>query len=184
MKKYAHLVLFILLTASCVPYIKPKPKMLNSKTNYFDANQHVKVTVVSNISVNADTLKQLLVVPNEDYYFEMGKNLEYFKDVMTYSQLQNIILELGDTLNLRLESPDKLKLYKAAKLYKPFVIMERPYSRLDENYAWITGFKVYDPLRGETIFENKMFGDLSYPGNKGTYFPLFNSFLEYLRKQK
>lgn len=185
MKIYVHLLVLVLLTTSCVPYIKPKAKMLNSKTNYFDAHKNVKVTVISDILVNAETLKSLLVVPNSDYYFEMGKNLGYFDEVMTYNQLHDKILELGDTLDLRLARPDKLKLNKAAKLFKPFVIMKEPYNHLDENNAWVAGITVYDPLRGETIFQNKMFVNTSLQlNNKGILFPLYNNFLDYLRKQK
>ena len=113
----------------------------------------------------------------------MGKNLEYFNDVMTYNQLQDKILELGDTLDLRFQLPDKLKLNRAARLYKPFVILERPDIQRDEHYVWVTGLSVYDPLRGEIIFENQIPDD-AIRCNKGFYFPLFNSFLRYLRKQK
>ena len=183
MKTYIYLVLIVFPVVSCIPYIRPKPKMLNPKTNYFDAKAKVKVTVVSDVSVNANTLKSLLVVPNEDYYFEMGKNLEYFNEVMTYNQLHDKILELGDTLDLRFQMPDKLKLNRAARLYKPFVILKRLGIQRDEHYVWVTGLSFYDPLRGEIIFENRI-NDTDRPGNKGFYFPLFNSFLEYLRKQK
>ncbi len=185
MKKYVYLVLVILLAASCVPYIKPKPKLLNSKTNHFDANNNARVILISNVKVNADTLKSLLVVPNDDYYVEMGKNLNYFNEVMTYNQLHDKILELGDTLDLRLSMPDKLKLNKAAKLFKPFVLMKEPIHQLDEKYAWASGFSVYDPLRGETIFQNKIFTKNAIQlNNKKILLPLYNNFLDYLRKQK
>jgi len=183
MKKYMYFVFVALFVVSCIPYIRPKPQMLNPTTGYFGAYDYEKVTVISDISVNAATLKSLLVVPNDAYYAQMGKNLNYFADVMTYNQLQDTILELGDTLNLRLQKPDKLKLNRAARLYKPFVLLKETSLYRDEHYVWVTGLSVYDPLRGEIIFENKI-QDSDRPGNKGFYFPLFNSFLEYLRKQK
>lgn len=183
MKNYVHLVSFSLIVASCVSCIESR--FINSNTNYFDANKHVKVTVITDISVNADTLKSLLVVPYHDYYFEMGKNLGYFNEVMTYLQFENKILELGDTLDLRYLEPDKLKLHKAATLYKPFVIMNEPNLQSDENDDFIAGLKVYDPLRGETIFENKVFTKKALLlNNKKILFPLYNSFLDYLRKQQ
>ena len=159
MKHFRHLIWVIFLAVSCVPYIKPKSKMLNSKTNYFETHKHGSIDVISAIKVNADTLKSLLVVPNDDYYFQMGKNLEYFDDVITYNQLHDKILALGDTLDLRLARPDKLKLHRAAKLYKPFVIMNEPNQHQNKNNAWVAGFTVYDPLRGETIFQNKIYID-------------------------
>lgn len=184
MKNHMHLILVILLAVSCFPYINQKPKMQNSKTNYFDTNKNVKIMVISDISVNSDTLKSLLVVPNGDYYLEMGKNLEYFNEVMTYNQLYDKILKLGDTLDLRLARPDKLKLNNAAQLYKPFVIMKEPNFYLDENSAWVTGFIVYDPLRGETIFQNKIFTKNSIQlYNNSVLLPLYNNFLDYLRRQ-
>ena len=185
MKHYWHFVLVILLAVSCAPYVNQNPKILNSETSYFETNKHPRIEVISNIMVNADTLKSLLIVPNGDYYFEMGKNLEYFDEVMTYNQLHDKILQLGDTLDLRLARPDKLKLHRAAKLYKPFVIMKEPDHHLDENHAWVTGFTVYDPLRGETIFQNKMYIKRSMQlSNIGNLIPLYNNFLDYLRKQK
>ena len=183
MKNYVNFVLFIVLVTSCVPYIAPKSKVLNSKTNYFDANQKVNVSVITDISVNSDTLKSLLVVPYGDYYFEMGKNLGYFNEVMTYDQFQDKILKLGDTLDLRMIRPDKLKLHKAAKLYKPFVIMKEPNLHQDEGFAWVVEITVYDPLRGETIFENKIFTKNAIQlNNKRILLPLYNSFLDYLRR--
>ena len=185
MKHYKQFVLVILMTISCVPYNKQQPQLLNSKTNYFETNKQAKIEIISSIKVNADALKSLLVVPNGDYYFEMGKNLEYFNDVITYNQLHDKILELGDTLDLRLVRPDKLKLHRAAKLYKPFVIMNEPNEHLDENDAWVTGFTIYDPLIGETIFQNKMFIKTSMQlNNQGILIPLYNNFLDYLRQQK
>lgn len=185
MKKYIYTVLISLWVLSCGPFKLPMPKPLNSKTNYFDANKNAEVTVVTEVLVNADTLKSLLVVPNGNYFLEMGKNLDYFEEVITYNQLYNKILELGDTLNLRSAEPDKLKLNRAAKLYKPFVIMKEPEHYQDENYAFATGLIIYDPLRGENIFKNKILTkNALYIYKNKILIPLYNSFLEYLRKQK
>ena len=185
MKHFRHFVWVIFLAVSCVPYIKPKPKMLNTTTNYFETHKHGRIEVISAIKVNADTLKSLLVVPNDDYYYLMGKYLGYFDDVMTYNQLYDKILTLGDTLDLRMARPDKLKLHRAAKLYKPFVIMNEPNLHQDKNNAWVAGFTVYDPLRGETIFQNKIYTKNAIQiNNKKILLPLYNNFLVYLRKQK
>ena len=185
MKTQIPLLLIVVIIISCVPFSEPKSKMLNPKTNYFNANNKFEITVISDTNVNADTLKSLLVVPNGDYFYEMGKNLGYFNEVMTYNQLHDKILELGDTLDLRLVSPDKLKLNKAAKMFKPFVIMKEPNLYLDENNAFMAGITIYDPLRGETIFQNKMFTKNSlFINNKKILLPLYNNFLDYLRKQK
>ena len=184
MKKYLYAILISLWVLSCGPFSLSMPKPLNSKTHYFDVNKNAEVTVVTEVLVNADTLKSLLVVPNGDYFLEMGKNLGYFNEVMTYLQFENKILELGDTLDLRLESPDKLKLNKAATLYKPFVIMKEPKHYQDENYAFATGLIIYDPLRGETIFQNKILTkNALYIYKNKILLPLYNSFLNYLRQQ-
>ncbi|WP_163717723.1 hypothetical protein [Mangrovibacterium lignilyticum] len=183
MKKYMYIVSVALLLGSCGLLIRSKPQTLDPKTGYFGSSLYGRVTVITDISVDATILKSLLVVPNDEYYAEMGKNLNYFEEVMTYHQLEEKMLELGDTLDLRFQMPDKLKLNRAAKLYKPFVILEKRSLYRDAHYVWVTGLSVYDPLRGEIIFENRIpSGDLAYI--KGFYFPLFNSFLEYLRKQK
>lgn len=183
MKVFIYLTIVGMALSSCSLFCNTKPEKLDSKTHYFRGKSNADITVISEISVNSDTLKSLLVVPNGDYYVEMGKNLEYFYEVMTYNQLHDKILELGDTLDLRFQIPDKLKLNRAARLYKPFVILKRPDIQRNENYVWVTGLSVYDPLRGEIIFENRIPDD-ALRCNKGFYFPLYNSFLKYLRKQK
>lgn len=186
MKKYLSLIISILFLSSCfVPsnlYKKPEILKLDSKTNYFEPKPYKEIEIISDVSVNADTLKSLLVVPNGDYYFEMGKNLNYFKEVMTYSQFSRKITDLGDTLDLTFDSPDKLKLHKAAELYKPYIIMKKPKVYQDENYVWVTGLTIYDPLRGQTIFKTKEY--VKYNLTHDVMLALYNNFLDYLRKQQ
>lgn len=186
MQKFLYLIIATLFLSSCFipPYLYKKPQILklDSKTNYFEPKPYKRIEIISEISVNADTLKSLLVVPNGDYYFEMGKNLKYFKEVMTYDQFSHKTTNLGDTLDLSLDSPDKLKLQKAAKLYKPYIIMEKPKVHQDENYVWVTGLTIYDPLRGQTIFRTKEY--IKYNLTHDVMLALYNNFLDYLRNQK
>ena len=62
--------------------------------------------------------------------------------------------------------------------------MNEPNLHQDKNNAWVAGFTVYDPLRGETIFQNKIYTKNAIQlNNKRILLPLYNNFLVYLRKQ-
>ena len=173
--------LLILVISSCGTF--EKATTLNPETNYFPAKEKKKCTVLKEISVNADTLKILLVVPTSNYWLEMGKNLDYFESVLTYDQFQSEIVKKG--LSDQIPSlAEKVGLNRAYNLYKPFVILNITKVKKTGN-SWYAGLTLYDPNRADIIFQNEIWLNLMWDGwtDQGTMFPLFNSLLDYLRKQ-
>lgn len=151
---------------------------LDPKTDHFNApKKEVKVTTY--ISLDSNDLKPLLVV-QYDRDLEIANNLNFFDEVITHDQFEDAIIKAGFADEIK-SIRDKKGLHKAATLFRPFVLLEHFYG---ENSS-IEGFQLYDPKTEKIIFENEMnIGVLSMPeGDQRRYFPLYNSLLDYLRKQ-
>ena len=182
-KNIEFLVIATILLSSCGTF--EKAVKLNTDSNYFPSKKKKQesVVVLKEIPVNADTLKTLLVVSNTDYWIEMGKNLDYFDEVLTYEQFQTAIIREGLSNKIPNVS-DRVGLNRAYNLYKPFVILNL--TKVKKEGGWFAGLTIYDPNRAETIYENEIWLNLMWDGwtDQGTMFPLFNSLLDYLRKQE
>lgn len=181
MKKIIQIGVFLLII-SCGTV--QKPAKLNQQTNYFPAKENKVVNVLHSINVDADTLKTLLVVPNSEYFVEMGKNMNFFDEVLSYEEFQNAIIKAGLADEVG-GIYDNIGLNRASKKFKPFVILETTRKQKTEG-GWYAGFKLYDPKKAEVIFQNEIKLNLMWDGwtDQGTMFPLYNNLLDYLRKQK
>lgn len=177
----ALIILMGTTTTSCGTF--EKVTTLNVNTGRFPAKNKT-VTTLKRISVNADTLKTLIIVPNSPYWIEMTRNMKYFKEVMTFEELQKDIIAKGLTENIPSIS-DGIGLYKAYKYYRPFVVLNMTKEQKPGNglYAGVT---LYDPGKADYIFQNEIWVNLMWDGwsDQGTMYPLFNSMLDYLNEQK
>ena len=129
--------------------------------------------------MDINDLKPLLIV-SFDRDLKIAKNLNFFDEVMTKDQFEDAIIKAGfadDVVSIR----NKIGLHKAAMLFRPFVLLEHFYGK----NSFVEGFRLYDPKTEKIAFENEMnIGFFSMPaGDQRRYFPLYNSLLEYLRKQ-
>ena len=151
---------------------------LNPKTNYFKAPKK-GVRINTEISVDANDLKPLLIV-QYDRDLEIANNLNFFNEIMTHDQFEDAIIKAGFADEIK-SIRDNKGLHKAATLFRPFVVLEHYYGEK----VFIEGFRLYNPKFKKIIFENEMnIGVLSMPhGDQRRYLPLYNSLLEYLRKQ-
>ena len=181
--KFGLFGVLIAFLTSCGTF--EKATKMNPNTNYFDAKKKKQesVVVLKKVPVDADKLKTLLVVSTTDYWLQMGQNLNYFNEVLTYDQFQSAIVREGLSEKIPNVS-DKVGLNRAYNIYKPFVILNL--TKVKKENGWFAGLTLYDPSRAETIFENEIWLNLMWDGwtDQGTMFPLFNSLLDYLREQK
>ncbi|MEI6091276.1 MAG: hypothetical protein WCR42_12550 [bacterium] len=161
---------------SCDTY--DKVTTLNPKTGRFNAyNVNVKITTAS--KANTDTLKKLIIVPNSSYWIGMVKNMNYFDEIMTFSDMDMDITKKG--LADKIPSlTDKIGLNRAYNLYRPFFVLY--FTQELKNNQLYFGLALYDPGKVETIFENKVFVNHSVLDrtDQKTMYPLFNSLLDYL----
>lgn len=176
MKAISIFSVTILLLISCksVP-LEPK---LDPKTNYLYTDIR-DVKIITGISVVNDSLKHLLIVPNQAD-LEVGKTLNFFNEVMTRDQFEDAIIKSGFADDVETFRNRKGQ-HKAAILFRPFVLLEHVYDRVG-----YTGMRLYEPIGERIIFENEMsngFFRLDYPDIR-SIFPLYNSLLDYLRNQR
>lgn len=153
-------------------------------SNRFPAKANKKVTILKRTNVNADTLRTLLVVSNDTTWKEIGKRLNYFKEVMTMAELQKDIIAKG--LSNKVPSiSDRIGLYNAYQHYKPFVILILSSEDL-KTKGFHTRLSLYDPMRSDMIFKNDVRLNLMWEGysDKKVLHPLLNSLVDYLEKQK
>jgi hypothetical protein len=154
------------------------------QSKLFATKSRKEVAVLKKISVNADTLKTLLIVPNTPSWIELGKNMNYFKEVMTMEQLQKDIIAKG--LSDKIPSiSDRIGVHNAYVHYKPFVILAVSSEDL-KSQGFHTRLSLYDPMRSSVIFKNDVRLNLmweAYSDQKILY-PLLNSVVDYLNEQK
>lgn len=161
-----------------------KATTINTQTNYFPAKKGKIPTILIDKPINPDTLKMMLIVPSTDYWLTMGRNLNYFYNVLTYDQFESEIVKKGLSDQI-ISLSDKVGLNRAYKINQPFVILNL--TKVNKHgYGWFAGLMLYDPKSAEIIFQNEIWLNLMWDGwtDQGTMFPLFNSLLDYMRKQE
>lgn len=160
-----------------------KPTGLTPNSNRFPTNSNKQVTVLKRLNVSSDTLKTLLIVPNSGSWIEIGRNMNYFKEVMTIVDLQKNIIAKG--LSDKIPSiSDRIGLHNAYINYKPFVILSVSSEDLGSQ-GFRTRLNLYDPMRSDIIFKNEVRLNLMWEGytNQKVLYPLLNSLVDYLSEQ-
>ena len=181
--KYTIFTILITLFFGCGSF--EKAVTLNPSTNYFPAKKNKQVIVLKEADVDREALKSfLLVVPTSDYWLQMGTNMNYFDTVMTFEQFQITIVQDGLTDNIPSVS-DMVGLNRAYKYYRPFLLLNLNTEQKDTG-GWFTGLTLYHPEKAEVVFQNEIKLNLMWDGwtDQGTMFPLFNSLMDYLRKEE
>jgi len=178
---YYVLTIFAIVTLTSCGTVG-KVTSLNPNTGRFPAKKKT-VTIISKTSVNADTLKILVIVPDTPYWIGMVQNMKFFNEVMTMDELEKDIIRKGLTEQIPTIS-DYNGLKKAYKYYKPFVIL-MPTKEEKSNGRCYAGFVLFDPSRVANVFQNEIRLNRFWGVNdQGTMYPLFNSLLDYLTEQK
>ncbi len=176
------LIFSIILLVSCGSFKKALP--IDKTTNYFHSKEGNKASVLREIFIDVDSLKNMLIVVDDKYFVKMGNNLEFFKEVKTDEQLFTAVSNSGLAKKIpNLKSNEGL--YKLAQLYPSFVMLDISSDRKSngDTYAILT---LYYPKIGYVIFRSEIYVNLMWDGwtDRATLNPLFNSLLDYLRKQK
>ena len=174
--------------------------LLDESTNYFPAKKNKNVNILRIKKVNPDTLKMLLVVPNDEYSLQMGKNLQYFNEVIIDYELirkaskylidkphlktnTNSVLLQSNKENDPLNTIEPDSYLHAYGQHNPYVYLQL--TKRKKKDGWYAGLLLYDFNHGNCIFENEIKLNLMWDGwtDQGTMYPLYNSLLDYLRNQ-
>ncbi|MCF6300175.1 MAG: hypothetical protein L3J52_03510 [Proteobacteria bacterium] len=175
MKKMLVLV-FIFMVSACTSL---KIVETNPDTGYFPGSK--RATVIKSIAIDLDSVKDLVLVPNGEFTNKMVENIEYFDEVITFEDLEKIIIR-NDLTDKVPSVNDRIGINKAAKAYKKFLWI-RWDSRKD-------GSKLYqqllltDPISLEDIFICETHLDYVWTGvnDQANFYPMMNSLIDYIRK--
>jgi hypothetical protein len=159
---------------------------LDSISNRFPTSKNKKATTIIATKTNPDTLKTLIIVPEETYYKEMINNLKYFEEIRTIEELQSDIHKKAIKEEIQNLS-SLIALNKAYRFYKPFVILKIKKGKtiIDDKKTAFYEMSLYNPKSTDLIFQSQIPYDpfIEGEGAKTIMNPLFNSLLDYLNEQ-
>lgn len=179
MKKIIQTILVLAITniiMSCGTF--QKAVEIDSNTNYFPAKKNKIVNVIKDKPLENSLNKATLLVVNEEEYFEnMGNNLSFFDSVLTYNNFDIAINKKESSDNTH---SIKMPFVKSFSFFSLEIVKTKK-----EKNGWFAGLKLYDHQNKKVIFKNEIKLNLMWDGwtDQGTMFPLYNSLLDYLRKQ-
>ena len=138
-----------------------------------------RATVVKSESINLDEHRSLVVVPVGGFTEGMVKNMNYFEEVITFEELETIIIkeDLTDKVpSLR----DRIGINKAAKAYRPFLWIHWDNRR--EGNKQYSQLILTNPLTLEDYFLCETFLDYVWAGvsDQNNHYPSLNSLLDYI----
>jgi hypothetical protein len=165
---------FLLLLTACSSM---QVTTVDPETGYFEAKKQA-VTIVSKRR-NLDAIKELILVPDEDFVKGQINNIEYFNEVITFDDLEKAIIVNG--LQDKVPSVrNKIGINKAANEYKPFLWFR--FDTRGSGNSEYAQFILTDPKTLEDIFISEIHLDYLWAGvnDQYTWYPLFNEMIKYI----
>ena len=172
--KVVSIFFIIIYLAGCsvmqVAELDPETKRFPTK---------VQATIVKSINTDLDGLKNLLLLPDNEFVKGQIGNIDYFDETMTIDELETVIVRN----NLQDKVPsvkDKIGINKAYKAYKPFLWLKFD-TREDGNKIY-GQFILIKPDTLEEIFIVEKYFDYVWAGvnDKNTWYPMFNALVDYI----
>lgn len=174
MKKHTLILLLSITLYSCGSFLKVSELKNNGR---FKASK--VATTLKSVPFDIDTHKALLVVPTDDFFMGMAKNINYFDRVITTEELEQEIKKMGkqDAIS-SLSGLDRWS--KAYEIYQPFLLIGGDIRDEEKTYFQ---FKLINPSNKGELYVNKILYDLDrilWMTDKNTYNPLYNGLIEYI----
>ena len=147
-------------------------------TGYFPATS--KATIVTNKSIDLDSRKSLLLVPNGEFVRGQIQNMKYFDEIMNFDDLEKRVIQAGLTDKVP-TIRDRIGVNNAAKHYKGFLWFR--FETKGEGRIRTGQFILTDPLTLEDYFvaETKLDPIWSGINDQNTWYPLFNAMIDYIK---
>ena len=138
-----------------------------------------KATVVTSVETDLDSMKSLLLLPDNDFVVGQIGNIHYFDETMTLDDLETYIIQ-ADLQDKVSSVRNKIGINKAYDEYKPFLWL-RFDSRKDGNKTY-GQFILTKPDTLEDILVVEKHFDYVWAGvnDKNTWYPLFNAIVDYI----
>jgi len=136
-------------------------------------------TVVKNEKVELDTMKALLLLPDNDFIKGQIGNVHYFDTTITLDDLETLIIK-NDLTDEVPSVRDKIGINKAYKAYKPFLWLR--FDAREENGKSYGQFILTKPDTLEDIFIVEKHFDYLWAGvnDQNTWYPMFNALVDYI----
>jgi hypothetical protein len=185
------LVLFIVSISACT---NMKVVKLDKNTGRFPTT--AKATVVKNVQtdldsmksllllpdnhlVNGQTAKSLLFLPSEEFMKGQISNINYFEKTITLDELETQIVKNGLTDKVP-SIRDKIGINKAYKAYKPFLWLH--FENRTENGKLYGQFILTKPDTLEDIFIVEKNFDYNFEGisDQTIWYPMLNAIVDYI----
>lgn len=173
LKKY-FLVISVLLLTACSSM---KVAQLDPNTGRFPTKN--QATIVKSSPVDLDSMKSLLLLPDNDFVKGQIGNINYFDATITLDDLETLIIQ--NELTEEVPSVrEKIGINKAYKAYKPFLWLRFDARR--ENSKEYAQFILTKPDTLEDIFIVEKHLDYVWAGvnDQNTWYPLFNAIVDYI----
>lgn len=169
------LLAFILIL--CIGCTSMKVAELNPETGRFPTK--VNATVVKSEEFDLDSMKSLILAPDDEFVLGQLRNIAYFDKVMTLDDLENAIIQADLTDEIP-SVREKIGINKAYKAYKPFLWL-RFDSRKEGNKTY-GQFILTKPDTLEDLFIVEKHFDYVWAGvnDQNTWYPMFNALVDYL----
>jgi hypothetical protein len=140
-------------------------------------------TVVKSEVINLKERRQLLLVLGGEFMREQTKKLGYFDVVVDRAEMEKLLIKEGkdglvdNVVNL-------LAWKKIASSYKPLLVLK--FDTRSEGGSDYARLMVVDPLTAEDVFISEIKLDFAWKGvnDDNTFYPLFNTLLDWLEKNK
>lgn len=180
MTKISLTLVLVALLAGCTTMKVISP---NASTGYFGGSKSglvKKATTVKKTPIDLDSKKQIILVAGETFTPQMVKNIGYFDQVITFKELEEIIIKenLTDTVP---DVSSRIGINKAAKAYKPFLWL-RWDTRKDGNKTY-QQLVMTDPITLEDYFIAETYLDYVWAGvnDQNNSYPTFNALIDYIK---
>jgi len=150
---------------------------VDSSTGRFPSE--IKATVVSSVKTDLDSMKSLLLLPDNDFVKGQIANVHYFDETMTLDDLEKYVIQ-NDLQDKVPSVRDKIGINKAYKEYKPFLWLR--FDTRKEGSKTYGQFILTKPDTLEDILIVEKHFDYVWAGvtDKNTWYPMFNAIIDYI----
>ena len=161
-----------------------KPRVLASFATFYchegpQDRRAAEATVVTNVKTDLDSMKALLLLPDNDFVKSQIGNTHYFDETMTFDDLETYIIQ-SDLQDKVPSVRNRIGINAAYKEYRPFLWLR--YDRRLDGTKKYGQFVLTKPDTLEDILVVEKYLDYVWAGvnDQNTWYPLFNSIVDYI----
>ena len=173
LRKTTCLMIIAFLTA-CT---NMKVAKLDPETGRFPTK--TQATVVTNVKTDLDSMKSLLLLPDNEFVKGQIANVNYFDKTITLDELETLIFK-NDLTDKDPSIREKIGINKAFKAYKPFLWLR--FDTREVGGKKYGQFILTKPDTLEDIFIVEKHFDYVWAGvnDSNTWYPMFNAIVDYI----